>query len=150
MIRPAALALALLALVTPAHAESPVKVTADTFTVDQGKSEATFVGNVVVTREDLTVWASKVLVTFGAGGLENIEQIVATGNVRLKTSDQDATGDRATFDPNSQILYLTGNVTVVNASGTLSGPELVVNLAEKTTTFSAKGKGRVTGVFTTQ
>jgi lipopolysaccharide export system protein LptA len=150
MIRLAAILLALVLTAGAARAESPVKVTADTFTVDQARSEATFVGNVVVTRDDLTVWASRVLVTFGEGGLENIKQIVATGSVRLKTSDQDATGDRAVFDPNSQVLRLTGNVTVVSAAGTLSGPELVVNLAEQTTTFSSSGGGRVTGVFTPQ
>lgn len=150
MIRLAALLVALLAFAGAAHAESPVEVTADTFTVDQAKSEALFSGNVVVRRSDLTVWADRVLVTFGEGGLENIRHIVATGRVRLKTSDQDATGDRATFDPNSQVLHLTGNVTVVSAAGTLNGPELVVNLAEKTTTFSSSGSGRVTGVFTPQ
>ena len=150
MIRPAALLLALLLGAGAARAEGPVKVTSDTFTVDQTRSEATFTGNVVVTRDDLTVWANRVLVTFAEGGLEDIRQIVATGNVRLRTADQDATGERATFDPNSQILHLTGNVTVVNSAGTLNGPELVVNLAEKTTTFSSHGGGRVTGVFTQQ
>ena len=137
-------------LAHPALAESPIEVTADTFVVDQANSEATFTGNVVITRSDLKVWADKVLVTFGKEGLQNIQHITATGRVRLKTDEQDATGDRATFDPNSQIMRLTGNVTVVNASGTLNGPELVVDLVNQTTTFSASGGGRVTGVFTPQ
>src|SRR5690606_2961203 len=81
MIRLAALLVALLAFAGVAHAESPVEVTADTFTVDQAKSEALFSGNVVVKRSDLTVWAERVLVTFGEGGLENIQHIVATGRV---------------------------------------------------------------------
>jgi lipopolysaccharide export system protein LptA len=136
--------------VAPALAQSPIEVTADSFVVDQAKSEATFTGNVVITRADLKVWADKVLVTFGAEGLQNIQHVSASGRVRLKTADQDATGDRATFDPNSQIMRLSGNVTVVNAYGTLNGPELVVDLANQTTTFSAKGGGRVTGVFNTQ
>jgi lipopolysaccharide export system protein LptA len=144
------LALLIALLTPPALAESPIEVTADTFVVDQAKSEATFTGNVVITRSDLTVWADKVLVTFGKEGLQNIQHITATGNVRLKTDEQDATGDRATFDPNSQIMRLSGNVTVVNASGTLNGPELVVDLVNQTTTFSASGGGRVTGVFTPQ
>ncbi len=136
--------------VAPALAQSPIEVTADSFVVDQAKSEATFTGNVVITRADLKVWADKVLVTFGKEGLQNIQHVSASGRVRLKTEDQDATGDRATFDPNSQIMRLSGNVTVVNASGTLNGPELVVDLANQTTTFSSKGGGRVTGVFTPQ
>jgi lipopolysaccharide export system protein LptA len=137
-----------LLLGAPALAQSPVEVTADTFVVDQAKSEATFTGNVVITRADLKVWADKVLVTFGKEGLQNIRHITATGNVRLKTETQEATGERASFDPSSQIMRLTGNVTVVNASGTLNGPELVVDLANQTSTFTASGGGRVTGIFT--
>jgi len=141
---------AALLLATPAWAQSPVRVTADNFVVDQSTSLATFTGNVVVVRTDLTVWADKVVVEYGEGGVEDIDSMVATGHVRLKTSDQDATGERATFDPDAQVLRLTGNVKVVNSAGTLSGPELTINLAEGTTVFSSQGGGRVTGVFTPQ
>ena len=48
------------------------------------------------------------------------------------------------------MLRISGNVTVVNSTGTLKGPELVLNLAEGTTTFSSKSGGRVTGVFVTE
>ena len=151
MMRALSLAAALMALsALPAAAESPVKVSADTFVVDQAKFEATFSGNVVVSRSDLTVWADRVVVEYGEGGIENIENMVASGRVRLKTADQDATGDRATFNPSTQILRLSGNVTVVNSAGTLNGPELVINLADQTTVFSSSGGGRVTGVFTPQ
>lgn len=142
-----ALAAALTLAATPALAQNRVQVTADTFVVDQQNSEATFTGNVVVTRSDLTVWADEVLVTF-EGQMENIRHVTATGKVRLKTDTQEATGDRASFAPDSQILRLSGNVTVVNASGTVSGPELVLDLANDTSTFSSSGGGRVTGVFT--
>lgn len=142
--------LLLLLAAAPASAASPVKVTADTFVVDQATSEATFTGNVVLVRSDLTVWADKVVVIYGEGGVEDIESMEATGRVRLKTSEQDATGDRATFDPDSQVLRLSGNVTVVNSAGTLTGPELVINLDDQTTVFSSNGGGRVTGVFTAQ
>jgi len=133
-----------------ALADSPVKITADTFVVNEAEGEATFTGNVVVVRPGLTVWADEVKVDYGEGGPENIKSFVATGHVRLKTDDQDATGERATFDPQTQILRLQGNVTVVNASGTLNGPELQVNLADNTTVFSGGKGGRVTGVFKTQ
>lgn len=128
-------------------AQSPVEVVSDTFVVDQQRSEATFTGNVVVTRDDLKVWADHVVATFD-GSMSNITLITATGRVRLKTDSQDATSERATFAPDSQILRMSGNVTVTNASGTLNGPELVVDLANNITTFSASGGGRVTGVFT--
>ena len=133
-----------------ALAASPVKITADTFVINEAKTEAVFTGNVVAVRPGLTVWADEVVVDYGEGGLENIKSFTATGHVRLKTEDQDATGDRATFNPQTQILRLLGNVTVVNAAGTLNGPELQINLADNTTVFSGGSGGRVTGVFNTQ
>lgn len=151
MRRALLLALTLAGLALPAVAqENPVKVTADTFVVNESKSSATFSGNVVVVRADLTVWADEVTVLYTEGGTSTIRSMTATGHVRLKTSEQDATGDRATFNPTTQILTLSGNVKVVNATGTLNGPELVLNLAEGTTTFSSEGGGRVTGVFVTE
>lgn len=128
--------------------EDKVKVTADTFVVNEANSSATFSGNVVVVRSDLTVWADEVDITYGDGGMQSIKVMTATGHVRLKTSDQTATGERATFTPSTQVLRLSGNVTVVNSSGTLNGPELVLNLADNTTTFKGGKGGRVTGEFT--
>jgi len=142
---------ALVAFATgPALAESPVKITADTFLVNEADTEATFTGNVVVIRPGLNVWADKVVVDYGEGGPGDIKTFVATGHVRLKTEDQDATGDRATFNPQTQILRLMGNVVVVNSAGTLNGPELEINLADNTTVFTGGKGGRVTGVFNTQ
>lgn len=140
----------LLVLPSTAFAAGPVKITADTFVINEAETEAVFTGNVVAQRPGLTVWADKVVVDYGESGLDSIKTLVATGNVRLKTEDQDATGDRATFSAETQILRLMGNVTVVNAAGTLTGPELQINLADNTTVFSSGSGGRVTGVFNTQ
>ena len=133
-------------------ASGPIKVTGDTFVIDEANGQATFSGNVEIVRSGLTVWAQKVVIEYGAAGVEDVQTMVATGKVRLKTKDQDATGDRATFDPNTQMLHMTGNVVVVNSTGTLTGPSLTVNLADNSTVFEGgKGKGgRVTGVFSTQ
>lgn len=142
--------LALLVLLTPAMAASPIKVTADNFTIEDSKSQATFTGNVVVLRTDLTVYADVVTVEYGSGGMEDIQAFVATGHVRLVTKDQDARSERATYNPSTQMMRMTGNVTVVNATGTLNGPELLLNLADNTTIFNGGKAGRVTGVFTPQ
>ncbi|RYE10809.1 MAG: lipopolysaccharide transport periplasmic protein LptA [Hyphomicrobiales bacterium] len=155
MMRRFAFALfALLALAVPAAAqtqgESPIKITADVFVVDDETKLATFTGSVVVVRKDMTVWAAKVVVDYGEGGPSNIKSFVATGNVRIKTNDQDATGDRAVYDPKAETLKLTGNVMVVNASSTVGGPDLLIDLNANTTTFTGGRDGRVTGVFTPQ
>jgi lipopolysaccharide export system protein LptA len=135
----------------PSTQSGPIKVTGDTFVIDEANGQATFSGNVEIVRNGLTVWAQTVVIKYGAG-VEDVQSMVATGKVRLKTEDQDATGEKATFDPVTQMLHMTGNVVVVNATGTLTGPSLTVNLADNSTVFEGgKGKGgRVTGTFSTK
>ncbi|HLV83105.1 MAG TPA: LptA/OstA family protein [Devosia sp.] len=142
------LALALAA--TPALAQQEVNITADLFTLDEQISTAVFTGNVVVVHPTVTVWAPKVVATYGAGGTSDIKTFEATGAVKLETSDQTATGQRAVFTPGDQLLRLTGDVVVVNAGGTVNSDELVVNLETNVSTFTSGQKGRVTGVFTSQ
>jgi lipopolysaccharide export system protein LptA len=147
-----ALAIVVLALLLAAGvaqaAPDPVKITGDSFVIDDSNHTATFTGKVVVVRTRLNVWASKVVVDYGDGGPSDIKSFVATGNVRIKTPDQDATGERAVYDPNTQMLHLTGNVIVVNATGTVGSSELIVNMLTNTSTFTARKGGRVSGVFT--
>ncbi len=150
MIRLLAPLLALSLLVVPAAAQQKVNITADQFTVDEKTKQAVFNGNVVVVHPSVTVNASKVEAVYGTGGAGDIESFVATGSVKLETPDQTATGDRAVFSPGDQLLRLTGDVKVTNASGTVDAGELVVNLATNVSTFTSSGNGRVTGVFTSQ
>ena len=149
-----AIAIPMALLAAPALAQtadvSPVKVTADSFVVDDTSHLATFSGKVVVTRKGLNLWADKLVVEYGAAGQSDITGFTATGHVRIKTEDQDATGQRAIFDPKTQILRLLDDVTVVNAQGTVKGPELTIDLAANTSVFKSNAGGRVTGVFIPQ
>ena len=128
----------------PAFAQQAVNITADHFTLDESTNTAVFTGNVVVVHPTVTVWATKVVATYGEGGTTDLETFDATGDVRLKTIDQDATGQHAVFTPGDQLMRLTGNVVVVNAE------ELVVNLETNVSTFTAGQSGRVTGTFSSQ
>lgn len=142
--------LTIASLIGPVLAQQNVEITADVFTVEEESQEAIFTGNVVVVHPNVTVWAPKVVATYGEGGTTDIETFVASGGVRLKTKDQDATGEQAVFTPADQMLRLTGNVVVNNASGRVSSTELVVNLDTGLSTFTGGNGGRVTGIFTTQ
>jgi lipopolysaccharide export system protein LptA len=155
MIGRLALSIAMLfALALPAGAaaeKDPVNITADKFVVDDTAQVATFTGQVVVKRKKLTVWAPKVVVEYGEDGPSSIKSFVASGGVRIKTEDQDATGDTAVYDPTAETLRITGNVMVINASSTVGSGDLVIDLNANTTVFTGSGNnGRVTGIFTPQ
>lgn len=144
------LLVALAALASPVGAEEkdPVNITADKFVVDEASHVATFTGTVVVKRKKLTVWAPKVVVEYGEAGPSSIKSFVASGGVRIKTDDQDATGDYAIYDPGAETLRITGNVMVISASSTVGSGDLLLDLNANTTVFTAGKTGRVTGVFT--
>ena len=152
MRRLLAITFALLALAVPVGAQEkdPVNITADKFVVDDVGGVATFTGSVVVKRKKLTVWAPKVVVEYGEDGPSSIKSFVASGGVRIKTDDQDATGDLAIYDPKAQTLRITGNVMVVSEASTVGAGDLVIDLNADTTVFQGSGTGRVTGVFITQ
>jgi lipopolysaccharide export system protein LptA len=141
---------ALLAGLLPALAETPVKVTADTFEVDDAHGLATFAGHVVVERDGMHLSADKLVVEYGPGGAKDIAGFTATGGVRINLEDQTATGETAVYAPGDETVTITGNVAVTNASGTVKGPKLVVDLKSNTSVFSGGSKGRVSGVFTPQ
>lgn len=151
MIKRFMLAAVLLLLAQPAFAQQPVQITSDLFTVDEKTQEAVFTGSVVVVHPTVKVWADKVVAVYGKAGPSDIESFIASGSVKLETDEQTATGDQAVFTPGDQLLRLTGNVQVINASGTIQAGELVVNMATNVSTFTSSGSGgRVTGVFTSQ
>jgi lipopolysaccharide export system protein LptA len=150
MMRSLLSVLLLLSLSGLATAQDRVAITADLFTLNEAGREAVFTGNVVVTHPTVKVWATEVVATYGAGGTTDIETFEATGDVKLETPEQTATGERAVFTPGDQLLRLTGNVKVTNSGGTVDAGELVVNLATNVSTFSGGKGGRVTGVFTAQ
>ena len=141
---------ALLALAPVAVLAQDIQITADNFVVNETTREAVFTGNVIIVHPSVTLRAPKVTVIYGAGGTSDVQSFEADGPVDLTTAEQQAKGDRAVFDPKAQMLYLTGNVTVINAGGTLTGPELVVDIANNTSKFTGGTGGRVTGVFTSQ
>lgn len=153
MMRLVACLALLFVLVLPAAAQEkdPVNITADKFVVDDVSHVATFTGSVVVKRKKLTVWAPKVVVEYGEAGPSSVKSFVASGGVRIKTDEQDATGDRAIYDPKAETLRITGNVMVINATSTVGSGDLLLDLNTNTTLFQGGGKtGRVTGVFTTE
>ena len=156
MIRASALALALMLFVPPAFAQSAlttpgqaVKITADSFVIEESAKQATFTGNVVISRTGLTVSAAKVVVTTApASTTSRASTRPATSASRPPARTRPASAPCSI--PTTQILRLTGNVMVENAAGTMGGAELTVNLANNDTVFKAGEGQRVTGVFTPQ
>lgn len=133
------------------QADERVNVTADTLEITEDENTALFTGNVIIIQGEMEMRAPRVLAIYGEGGPSDLENFTASGGRVWMTFDgQTAESDEAFYDFTVRTLTLTGDVVVVNASGTVESAQLVIDTRAGTSSFSggAGAGGRVTGVFT--
>ncbi len=77
-----------------------------------------------------------------------LDRAEAIGNVVIINGEQTATGDKATYNPNTTIAQLIGHVKVKQGANLLEGDQTDINLTTHVSTMTSKsGTGRVKGVF---
>lgn len=117
-------------------AGGPVDIESAQLEVQHAKGQATFSGNVKVTQGNLTLTAPKLDVAYGAGGSGDITEMQASGGVTLTRGGgavaEKATGNTATYNPQTQQIVMTGDVTLTRGPSTLSGDKLVYDVASGT------------------
>lgn len=125
-----------------------VEVTSDRLSVSQGEGRAVFEGQVVVIQGTMRLEAARVEVSYGPDG-QGIEEMTASGDVRLKAGTDAASGQEAVYRPDQSSLVMTGDVVLTQGAATMAGQKLDLDLAtglgqmegRVTTTFPSKAKG---------
>lgn len=131
------------------QAGEQVNITADNLDITEAESTALFKGNVVISQGTMEMRAPQVLARYGEGGPSDLRNFTASGGrVSMDFDGQTAEGDEAFYDFAQRVLTFTGNVTVINASGTVRSERLVIDTRAGTSSFSGSSGGRVTGIFT--
>lgn len=120
----------------------PVEVAADQLSVNNADGTANFSGNVVVTQGKMTLAAAQMLVKYAADG-KSIDQLIATGGVKISNLADVAQGSEAVYTVASGMIELSGVVLLSQGGSTLTGQKLTINLRDGTGTMS----GRVTTTF---
>ncbi len=114
-----------------------------------GKRMAVARGSAVAVRGSDRVQADVLTGHFtDGGGKRSLSRIDASGNVVVTSNQNVAHADAGTYDPNSKIATLTGNVRITRGNDQLLGERAEVNMNTGTYKLlpGAKG-GRVTGVI---
>jgi lipopolysaccharide export system protein LptA len=133
----------------------PVNVEADQMEVRSAENIAIFSGKVDAKRGDTHMVSDRMTVHYAkraaaadpaASGLSGSEVtlIEAEGQVRIETPGQVVTGDSATLDVLTDMLTVTGSVTVTQGKSIIKGTRLVSDLKKKTSQMAG---GRVSGSF---
>lgn len=123
--------------------DQPISIESNQLDVDDGQAIATFTGNVAVAQGETELRSGKLIVHYkkaegeadapargGAlpGGSNQIDRLEATEKVYVKSADQVATAEQASFDMASQLVVMTGNVVLSQGDNIAEGCRLTIQM----------------------
>lgn len=154
-----------------AEPDRPIVTEADTLELDQKNNTATFTGNVTSKQEQkgkdpLIITCSK-MVVYSSGETGNkppssktkdqekknlpqqnqVDKIVATGQVKVVQGKNVATGETAVFYNTDQRIILTGKAEFWQGKNLIKGEEITVWIKEDRALVTSKGSTRVRAVI---
>lgn len=123
----------------------PTNITSDSLSLNAKERIFTYKGNVVVTQGDMTLTSKTIDGSYS--DQNQIQKIVARGDVVITKQDIKATSQLATYDAVSSIVTLTDNPQLQQGESVLIADRIKVYLNEDRS--QAEGNVRVTFVKTT-
>jgi lipopolysaccharide export system protein LptA len=120
-----------------------LEIEADAMSFDYERGTLGYTGNVVVHHGDVRMRADRLRLSFLTGSEKKLQQIEAEGNVEVLRGSERATGRTATYDPEREVITLTGKASLGSGGNTIGGESVVVYLAERRA--EVKGKNEQTG-----
>lgn len=143
------LIISLLFIMSPilANAEK-MDIHAKSLEIYQEQGYAVFLDDVKATQGGMDIFSQKLEIFFskekGSASNENdIDKIVAEDKVILKYKKDVVKGDKATYNPISDTVIITGNVIFINNENVLKGEKLVYNVKTGKTKLTSGDTGRI-------
>ena len=136
------------------NSRAPIQVDADRAEAQDRADRAIFAGNVVVTQDTLTLRTARLTIAYQSAGGIDINRIDASGGVTVTSPSETARGSFATYDLDSGLITMVGDVRLERSGSSLSGGRLVIDLNTGRATMDGglrgvnQQGGRVTGRFT--
>ena len=126
--------------------DRPIDISADRLSADSTKGTVAFEGNVVVTQEDVTLHADRVLAEYSRDA-KAVEKITAEGNVRVIQGGREARSARAVFYNLEQRIVLSGGADLAYGENTLAGDTMTIYIRENRSVVTGGQGGRVRAVI---
>ncbi len=124
----------------------PISVTADGLEFNYRTRVLTYKGNVVVTQGDMKLQSDTLVVSLDEHTDNQINEVVADGQVRLSKGTRWATGGHAVFDHGRNTVVLSQNAVLHDGPNQVSGDRVVVYLDQERSVVEG-GTGRVRAVL---
>lgn len=105
----------------------PIKIRSDSLSVDYKKNSALWRGHVHAVRADGELTSDTLQVFYGKD-FHELQQMIASGNVRISRGTQWSLSDHAVLNEASQTVVLTGNPVVHDGNDQITGNKITVYL----------------------
>ncbi|WP_456432004.1 lipopolysaccharide transport periplasmic protein LptA [Thermosulfuriphilus sp.] len=127
--------LSIFLLAPKAFSGAPIKITSDQLESLDDKQMVIFTGHVVAKKEDLTLYADKLVVYYhpvktDKGVRKKVYKMVALGNVKIIQKSWVATGGVATYFRDEEKVLLEDNPQVVREGNIVRGKKITLFLNE--------------------
>lgn len=136
------------------NSRSPIDLSADRAEAQDRADRAIFSGNVVVRQAGLTLRTARLTIAYASSGGIDINRIDASGGVVVTSPSETARGNFATYDLDSGLITMVGDVRLERSGSSLSGGRLTIDLNTGRANMDGglrgvnQQGGRVTGRFT--
>ena len=116
--------------------DEQIQIVADKLITNSAEKFAEFMGDVRTSQGNLVITSERLRIYYRdepglnkdqTAGQESIQRVVASGNVQISSEKYKAETDQAEYDPDTQVLVLTGeNSTVTSGENILTGSKITV------------------------
>ena len=131
------------------NSNAPVDFEADRIEVQDRADRAVLAGNVKVRQGGLALDAARLTVAYtGAitAGNPTVQRLDASGGVTVRSANETARGQFATYDLNRRLITMIGGVTLNQGSNVLRGGRLVIDLATGRSIVDGRSSGGAPGI----
>ena len=106
-----------------------IEIIADEMEWNKQKNEAIALGNAKATKGNTVIIANKIIATLtDTSKDQQIIKLVATGKVKFTRMEEIATGKKAIYDLEKDIIVIKGNVSLIKGENIMVGESLIINL----------------------
>ncbi len=140
------------------NTEGPLKITSNKVIYNHKEKRIEFIGKVYLIKGNLEIWCKKLEVflkkfkteskenLWGKYKKENLDKIIAKGNVKIKMKDKLGECEEVIYFSNQDLLILKGNVTLTQDKNQIKGEIIKIYRSQDKTEILGKKK-RVEVIF---
>ena len=118
-----------------------LKIEADQLIIKQTPLISEFIGNVYAFDDTNYFWGDKMVIYYDEN--KKIKLIKLESNIKIKRTNEEATGNLALYKPKDEIIEIVGDVVVIKDKNYLYGEKITIDLISSTSIITSNKNKQV-------